>query len=1119
MLGRGGYGTVFEAFDRERGERVAVKQLHRTSPRALASFKREFRTLSGIVHPGLPRLHDLFVRGDDWFFSMELVDGDDLSTWGRSDRVASATDVASDERSVVTARPITDLAIARARRVLQPLLVVLDAVHASGFVHCDVKPSNVRLRGDGRPVLLDFGLARALSEDADHFAGTLAYAAPEQLLGVVSPACDLYALGALVFELLTGGPPFGTGREAAENKQRRDAPSLEGRLPRAEASLAALVGALLSRSPEERVAAARPLVRTSPRRLATPFVGRVEALKTIERALEGGGNPVIVIEGDSGIGKSTLLAEVRERATRRGFVVLSGRASEREHVPFNVLDGVADGLAALREVAPHMTALGRTFPILRSSAPAVEAESADALADAFRATLHALGPTVLLLDDVQWADADCERLLAAVLAPPAPPPAAVIFARRPGGGLDHSRLLQAAVWIELGPLSVDETREFIVARGRSDREAATLAQESNGHPLFVEELLHARRPTINEAIRARFAALDPDALDVLRTLALATEPIGAPTVANVVERPHLTVTTVLDALIAARLVRRADQGERPRFTVFHDRIGELLRADTSDAVAAPFHAALARTTTSAAALCHHLEALGQREEAARAARVAADRAQAAMAFETEAWFCAREIALSAEPHDALRLRRAHALRRAGLSIEAAHELVRVAATSPEGARLRADAARLYLAAGEIERGSSLLESHALPRTPLGAKLVLARERIALRVERRLGLRGEIDHAELSGLQALAEGLGMTDNLRGAIFHTRAVRLGLRSSDALLRGELLAIEAIFEGASGRKGRRLARRLLAEAVAPFGDSVPARLSALVDSANAVNERCQRPSHANLVRFQKCEAFFEANGDGDMWILWSLRISRARGARILGDLNAMRALFYPLLAKADAQADLYARVTLRRGHIGLHLAADRPDLARETLATTRWPGQPGAYHIQDWLDLEGRLETDLYERRRIDLSPLEWRRLRRSSLHHSDLHRVLHRAMLGRVLLVSDRSLPRVVFEVRRVVSALAREREGYALAWARAIRAGLAMKLGDRAGALRELRAVRRLAIRYELMSLGASTQLVLSHLTTGEERANAERAAKAFHHEHGVRNPYAWVGIAYPTFRA
>jgi len=268
-LGRGGYGTVFEAFDRERGEHVAVKPLHQTSPRALASFKREFRTLSTLLHPGLPKLHDLFALGDDWCFSMELVDGEDLSAWRRSTgrSEATRTDALGEERSAIAAAAvrIDEAATRRVRAVLEQLLTVLELVHASGFVHCDVKPSNVRVRPDGRTILLDFGLARALCEDAGSFAGTLAYAAPEQLRGVVSPACDLYALGSLVFELLAGSPPFGSGREAAENKQRRDAPSLVTRLPAGDKDLAELVARLLSRVPGERLTAVESLVRPAAR--------------------------------------------------------------------------------------------------------------------------------------------------------------------------------------------------------------------------------------------------------------------------------------------------------------------------------------------------------------------------------------------------------------------------------------------------------------------------------------------------------------------------------------------------------------------------------------------------------------------------------------------------------------------------------------------------------------------------------------------------------------------------------------------------------------------------------------------------------------------------------------
>ncbi len=1150
-LGEGGYGTVFEAFDRERGELVALKRLHRTTPHALARFKREFRTLAKLAHVGLPRLHELFVHEDDWFFTMELVDGEDLRAHARgtanaSTEVASATysgdlDVTSRVVAPRAARIADAETTRQVRRVLDALADVLDFVHRSGLVHCDVKPSNVRVTRDGRVVLLDFGLARPLREAAGTFAGTLAYAAPEQLAGDFGPAADLYALGSLVFELLAGSPPFGVGAEAAENKQRRTAPALG--LSPDDADLEALVAGLLSGIPARR-AGALAAYRRGVQAGATPsepkVVGRDDVLARIDAALDAvsaGKVAVLAIEGSSGIGKTTVLAEAerRLRARAAGLVVLRGRAAEGEHVPWNLFDGVADGIADVRARTGTLPAvLGVAFPVLREHA-AKDGDPNDDVATGLRQALRELGPTALLLDDVQWADADSLRLLSSLLAPPEAPPVLVVLASRSHGA--RARIAQDVQTISLGPLSPVDVRALLAER--HDLEVDAIARESGGHPLFVEELVRAGRETsarsLDGVLAKRLMQLGSRERRILEVLALATEPLSSRAAAEILEEDLDAVTRTLDALRGGRFARIADATDAVRHAPFHDRLAAIVRAELSPGAARAIHAAFVRQLEGAEgapeAMCHHLEGAGRAEDAGRHALAAAERAERAMAFERQAWFCQKALAwTSSDPsaRRALRLRRAEALRRARLSVAAADELVAIAeedGAGVEGRSLRTAAARLYIGAGELARGQAILASllqrwgDVLPETYAEAALALARERALLRLDLALPrrLRGAPAPDRLSALRAIAEGLGMIDTLRAAVFHARAVRVALRSPDPAVRAELLAIEAIFVGNASRAGRRTSRRLVARALAPFGEDVPPRVAAFVAAVRAMNERSQRPSHANLGRFKEVEKSFESFGEGDAWVVWSLRLSRSRGARILGDLNEMRSFFYPALAEAERQQDAYARVTLRRSHSLLHLAADEPERARRLLAETHWAGAPGAYHIQDWLHLEARLEADLYEGRAIELAPAQWKRLWRSALHHGDTQRSVHLYMRGRLLL----TLPpgrandaRVRVEVARTVRRLVAQREGYALAMARAIRAGLAARRRMWPQAIADLRAVRRLAGRYELLSLGANASLLLGILAGDRE---AEQEAASFHREHGVRRPAAWARVDFPSF--
>jgi hypothetical protein len=694
----------------------------------------------------------------------------------------------------------------------------------------------------------------------------------------------------------------------------------------------------------------------------------------------------------------------------------------------------------------------------------------------------------------------------------------------------------------LRPLSLEHTRMLLRARG-AEGNVDAIARESLGHPLFVEELLRAGPDrfgqSLDDVLSGRIARLEALSSAVVQFLAFATEPLSAKAVAALVGRDLGETTRTLDLLCKQRCARRADDTRAVRYAPFHDRLSEIVRANVGGAAARLLHGGFVgwylERDGAAESLCHHLQGAGRNEEAARYARISADRAGNAMAFEREAFFCQRALLLgprAAMDHRQLRLRRANALRKARMSVAAADEFLQVARddTPEQGRLLRTTAARLYLAAGKLERGQAILSEllrpygDALPRTYAEAMFALLKERALLKVELVLpaALRGPAQPERLPALRAIAEGLGMIDTLKASVFHTRAVRVALRSSDAEIRSELLCIEAIFVGNAHRKGRRASARLLQRAVATFGSKVPPRIAAFVDAAHAMNERSQRPSHANLERFKKVEAFFETLGEGDAWVLWSLRLSRARGARILGDLNEMRAFYYRAIAEAEQQQDAYAHVTLQRAHTPLLLAADEPERALRALDQTHWPSSKGAYHIQDWLDLEARLEVALYEGREQPLSSRDWSRLWSSPLHHGDTQRSVHLYMRGRLLLLRPKTPVenlRTRLEVRRTVRRLVAQREGYALGMARALNAGLAARDKDWEQAEVELRALCRSARRYEQLSLEANAWFLVGRLTSGPESRDALGRAQRFYDAHSVRRPAAWARIDFPSFAA
>src|SRR5262249_54570200 len=224
QLGAGGMGVVYEAFDRERANTVALKTLIRVDAQALYRFKNEFRSLSDLDHPNLVRLGELFCEGDHWFFTMELVEGCSFRSYVRPREVDltahSQADTAPDPQLVpvvaqddVDTEPNAAFDERRLRSALVQLAQGLAALHAAGKVHRDIKPSNIHVTPDERVVLLDFGLVVPATSSATvtdaQAVGTALYMAPEQAASkAIGPEADWYAFGCVLFEALTGRTPI-----------------------------------------------------------------------------------------------------------------------------------------------------------------------------------------------------------------------------------------------------------------------------------------------------------------------------------------------------------------------------------------------------------------------------------------------------------------------------------------------------------------------------------------------------------------------------------------------------------------------------------------------------------------------------------------------------------------------------------------------------------------------------------------------------------------------------------------------------------------------------------------------------------------------------------------------
>ncbi|HKO47612.1 MAG TPA: protein kinase [Polyangiaceae bacterium] len=282
LLGRGGMGEVYEALDGELGELVALKTIrtaHASLPSSVDRFRQEVRLARRVVHPNVCRVlefgrHQAESGLPVYFLTMELLRGELLSRHLRR-RVRLST-----LESVAIVRQIS---------------AGLSAVHAQGVLHRDIKPANVMLcstQGEGEPpggaasraVLLDFGVARSLARGSVALSngaliGTPDYMAPEQLQSqALSPATDIYALGMVLFELLTGKLPFA------------DDPTLTRALKRLQSS-APTPSTSPAELPPELVRLVARCLETDPRRRPQSAAELLNELAAFERDLSGPPSP------------------------------------------------------------------------------------------------------------------------------------------------------------------------------------------------------------------------------------------------------------------------------------------------------------------------------------------------------------------------------------------------------------------------------------------------------------------------------------------------------------------------------------------------------------------------------------------------------------------------------------------------------------------------------------------------------------------------------------------------------------------------------------------------------------------------------------------------------------
>jgi eukaryotic-like serine/threonine-protein kinase len=626
-LGRGGMGIVYEALDGHRGIDVALKVLQNPDPRSLRRFKREFRALADVAHENLVSLYELEAQDQLWFFTMELLRGVDLDSHviGHTRPVApleaetqtSAASLDGAPRTLATQptvrpggeqaaapqpllrRAIDAPCIDRLRRCLVGLVRGVTALHDSGHLHRDIKPSNVLVTGEGRVVLLDFGVIAQAAAPAQRrgrleVVGTPGYMAPEQWQAMPCPASDWYSVGVVLYRVLTGQLPFAPTPSGVQSGGGRSLPPLARQwgagLP---ADLVELCESLLH--PE---AAARPggrellrwlgvestsitapqvpTINTTPDTLSgedvfggrpmTSLIGRGPELARLHALLaetSQGGTRSVLVGGSSGVGKSALVRRFLDDATHMADVVLfEGRCYQRESVPYKAIDSIVDALSVYLESQPpdvisallprDAATLAEAFPVLGNieqikAGPGGRKPIEDprelrrrafaGLRDLFgrMAERH---PVVIFIDDAQWGDAESAALWDAIMRPPDPPSVLMLATCR-----DHRE--------DPGPL----VQDLRAAAGRRD------------DPLALEVLSLA---PLNEDQSARLAeaALSNLGLDLASAPVIVREAQGSPffiaeLARYLADAPEAEVAHLkLDAVLGARIGHLAGPAQR-----------------------------------------------------------------------------------------------------------------------------------------------------------------------------------------------------------------------------------------------------------------------------------------------------------------------------------------------------------------------------------------------------------------------------------------------------------------------------------------------------------------------------------------------------------------------------
>jgi tetratricopeptide (TPR) repeat protein len=628
-LGSGGMGTVYLAEHVHLGRPTAVKLMHKEltlEPDAEQRFRREALLAAKISHSSVAQVYDFDCTPyGEFLLAMEYVEGETVA------------------QRLKTSGPFP---LALALQVLKEVAEGLDLAHGLGILHRDIKPENIMLAAGGVVKLLDFGVARAFETtssitSAGFAVGTPAYMSPEQLMGEsLGPASDLYALGTVFYEMLTGQPAH-SGKSFAEFRAKRMSQpptALHLLRPEIPTALTEVVARALDPEPRGRwpsatafaraaddalKAAAPPAVGGSPRRsrvsaqldrwqshfAALRFAGREREMRMVRDAWAAsrtGRTTLLWIEGDEGAGKSSFFEQAEREAAGDEAAQVTGRGYEAD-----VVRPYGPWLPMLRRALQLRAAEGRAWPAIEALADAkLETRAPDRAVLYDEVTLLVggaaeRGPVLIGMEDLDWCDPASISLFEFLAHDISDVPLLLVTSSSVGRGTsevrERMRRLENVVWVTLRPLGYEAVAAWLSrALGREAPEELVrfVYGHTEGNAFFIEQVVRSLiergdMDRVTDELRVSFADVPPPeavadvvqrrlkgmsaaAREILQIAAVVGREFDVDLLIKLSTRAEDAVLNALDEAVFAGVLSPLQRSQGDWYRFTHNKLGQVL---------------------------------------------------------------------------------------------------------------------------------------------------------------------------------------------------------------------------------------------------------------------------------------------------------------------------------------------------------------------------------------------------------------------------------------------------------------------------------------------------------------------------------------------------------------